>query len=194
MNRSRAAHESRSDVELIRLAQRDSVAFRVLYERHASAMEQWIYAQTYDRTTARELLAETWAAIWLNAPRFRDEDNRAGTQWLYGIAKNLLLQYLHRHRVESKARKQLKMRSVSWDDGELDETPRRLDAEKLSPGVREAFARLTWEQQKLLGLRVVRGRTYEEVANELGISQTTARIRVAHALQMLRRVLKGAML
>ncbi len=192
MNRSRAALERRSDAELIRLARRDSVAFRVLYERHASAMEQWIYAQTRDRTTARELLAETWAAVWLGAPRFR---GGAGAQWLYGVARKLLLQYLRHHRVDTKARKRLQMQSMSWDDGELDDVPSRLDAEKLSRGVREAFSELTWEQQKLLGLRVVGERTYEEVANELGISQTSARVLVFQALQVLRRVInKGTML
>lgn len=194
MNRSRAAYESRSDAELIRLARRDSLAFRLLYQRHASTIEQWIYVQTRDRTTARELLAETWAAAWLSAPRFRGEDDRAGAQWLYGIAKNLVLQYLRRHRVETKARERLQIQNVTWDDGELDDVPRRLDAEKLGPGVREAFSELTWEQQQLLGLRVVGERTYEEVANELGISQTSARVRVLRALQALRRVIRGTML
>jgi RNA polymerase sigma-70 factor, ECF subfamily len=193
MDRSRKAHESRSDAQLIRLAQRDSVAFRALYDRHASAMEQWIYAQTHNRATARELLAETWASIWISAPGFR-EDDQAASHWLYDIAKDLLLQYLKRHRVETKARKRLRMRSLSWDDGELDEVPHQLDVEKLAPEVREAFGELTWSQQQLLGLRVLAGRTYEELANELGISQTTARIRVFHALQALRRELKGEVL
>lgn len=156
-------------------------------------MEQWIYAQTQDRTTARELLAETWASIWISTRRFNDDDS-AASDWLYGIAKNLLLQYLRRHRVETRARKRLRVRSLSWDDGELDEVPRQLDLEQLAPGVREAFGELTWSQQQLLRLRVVGGHTYEELANELGISQTTARIRVSHALQALRRELKGGAL
>ncbi len=86
------------------------------------------------------------------------------------------------------------MRDVSSDDGELDDVARRLDAEKLSPGVRMAFGELTFEQQQAIGYRVIDGLTYEEMANHLGISQTSARTRVFGALEMLRSLLKGASL
>jgi len=195
MDRSRAAYDRRTDTELIRLARRDSVAFRTLYERHTSTMEQWIYAQVRDKTTARELLAETWAAAWLSCGRFRGEVERdVGAAWLYGIARKLVLQYQRRQRVETKARERLKMRSLGSDDGELDDVPRRVDAENLSPAVREAFQELSFEQQQTIGYRVLEEQTYEETANQLRISETTARTRVFRGLEILRSMLKGAML
>lgn len=190
MDRSRATYESRSDEELIRLVRRDAAALRVLYDRHAAAMQQWIYVQIQDRPAARELLAETWATVWVRAASF---PGKAGAKWLYGLAKELVEQYLREHRVDTAARERLQMRSVEWDDGELDDVPRRLDAAMLSPGVREAFEELTFEQQRVLGLRLLGERTYEEVANELGISETNARFRVRRALQALRNIIKGTM-
>jgi DNA-directed RNA polymerase specialized sigma24 family protein len=153
MDSSRAAHE-RADAELIRLARRDAAAFRVLYDRHASTMLQWLYAQVPDRMTAFELLAETWAAAWLGAARFREKDNRAAAAWLYGIARRQVRQYRRHQWVETRARNRLQMRSVSTNDGELDEVPRRLDAANLGPGVREAFQELTIEQQMAIGYYV----------------------------------------
>lgn len=194
MDRSRAAHERQTDAELVRLARRDSAAFRTLYERHAPVMERWLFAQVCDITTTRELLAETWATAWYASVRFRGEDDRAGAAWLYGIARELVLQYERRHRVDMRARKRLRMRGIRSDDGELDDVARRVDAEKLSPGVRLAFQELTFEQQQAIGYRVIDGLTYEEMANHLGISQTTARVRVFRALEMLRSLLKGALL
>jgi DNA-directed RNA polymerase specialized sigma24 family protein len=86
VDRSRPADE-RTDAELIRLARGEAAAFRALYDRHASTMLLWLYAQAPDRRTACELLAETWAAAWLGIARFRKKDNRAAAAWLYGIAR-----------------------------------------------------------------------------------------------------------
>lgn len=194
MNRAHAAHERRTDTELIRLAQRDAAAFRTLYERHASTMQRWLYAQVEDMATARELLAETWAAAWHGSSRFREEGDQAGTDWLYEIARKLVLRYRRDRSVETKARTRLQMRSVSADDGELEDVPRRLDAQRLSPGVREAFEELTFEQQQAIGCRVFDELTYEEMANGLGISETTARARVLRGLEMLRSLFKEATL
>lgn len=190
MNRSRAAYERRNDAELIRLAPRDSVAFRTLYDRHATAMQQWIYAQVEDATTARELLAETWAAAWRACSRFRGEDDRAGAAWLYTIARNLVIQYHRRQRVATRARRRLQMSTVIEDDGDLEDLPRRLDAAELSPAVREAFAQLSDEQREAIGYRVIGECSYEEIAHEMGISQATARTRVFRGLQVLRGALK----
>ena len=46
--------------------------------------------------------------------------------------------------------------------------------------------RLGTEQRDILRLRVVEGRTYAEVAVELGISEDNARARVSRALRALR--------
>lgn len=150
MDRSRAAYEQ-TDAELIRLARRDPAAFRALYDRHASTMLRWLYAQVPDLTAAYELLAETWAAAWLRAARFREKDDRAAAVWLYRIARRRVRRYRRRRRVETRARKRLGMQKLSPDDGDLGEMPRGLDAASLGPGVREAFQELTAEQQMAIG-------------------------------------------
>jgi RNA polymerase sigma factor (sigma-70 family) len=183
-------YERHTDAELLRLAPDDSVAFRVLYERHASTMEKWIYAQVRDQATARELLEETWASAWMECEQFCDESEcpGAGAEWLYRIARRLIGQY-RRQGVVTDTRSYLEMQSVMADDGELDDVPRRMDAQKLGPGVREAFEKLSPDEQEAIGLHVIKEMTYEETANHLRIGQTTARDRVRRALDKLRKMI-----
>lgn len=192
MGYSQAPFVGCSDTELIRSACSDAAAFEELFERHSIALQGWLYAQTRDVSASRELLAETFAQAWCSAPRFRGEDDRSGSAWLYGIAKRLLLKHRRRKSVETAARRRLGMPTTADEDGGIDEIASRLDADELSACLREAFAELTTEQQQAIGYRIVDELSYEEVAAQLGVNTTTARTRVYRGLQTLRATIKGA--
>jgi RNA polymerase sigma-70 factor, ECF subfamily len=178
-----------SDAELIRAARRDPAAFEALFVRHAGALRHWLFAQTGDADAAHDLLAETFAQAWRGRGRFRGEDDRAGTAWLYGIARNLLFGHYRRGRVETSGRKRLGIRTEIRDDGALDELQARIDARQLSHGVQEAFAGLTDEQRRAIGYRVIGELSYEEVAVQLDCTPATARSHVFRGLQTLRAAL-----
>jgi RNA polymerase sigma factor (sigma-70 family) len=183
-----------SDTELIRTALADPAAFEELYERHSISLQRWLFEHTSDMGVSRELLAETFAQAWRSARRFRGEDDRSGTAWLYGIARRLLLKHYRRTGVETAARTRLGMRTACDDDGGLDEIIARLDANELSTFLREAFEQLTSEQQQAVAYRVVNELSYEDVAARLGVSPITARTRVFRGLQALRATVKGVYL
>ena len=191
MEHSKARLAACSDAELIRMARGEPDAFRELFARHAAALQAWLFAKTQDGAVSVELLAETFAQAWRSAPRFRGDDERAGTAWLYGIARNLVLQYQKRERVQHRARRRLGMR-LEIDTGGIDEVERRIDDGDLSAPVREGFAALNVEQQRAIRYRIVDGLSYEEVAIRLGVSTATARTRVFRGLQVLRAKMRGA--
>jgi RNA polymerase sigma-70 factor, ECF subfamily len=51
--------------------------------------------------------AEVFARAWLSRRRFRDEGDGSAFPWLYGIARNVLLDSLRKRRVEQAARMRL---------------------------------------------------------------------------------------
>jgi len=182
-----------SDVELIRAARRAPAAFEVLFERHAPALRQWLFAQTGNATVSHDLLAETFAQAWRALRRFRGDDERSGVAWLYGIARHLVSQHHKRGRIETAGRRRLGMATATRDDGGIEELPARIDAHELSAGVREAFAGLTTGQRAAIGYRVIDELSYEEVAIRLRCSPVTARARVFRGLQSMRSAItKGA--
>jgi RNA polymerase sigma-70 factor (ECF subfamily) len=182
-----------SDAELLRAARGQPAAFEALFERHATVLRQWLFAQTGDAAVSRDLLAETFAQAWRSLRRFHGEDERSGAAWLYGIARHLVHQHYKRRRIETAGRARLGMATLRTDDGGVEEIPARVDARGLSPAVREAFAGLTAEQQAAIGYRVIDELSYEEVAVRLECSPVTARARVFRGLQTMRRTItKGA--
>ena len=182
-----------SDAELIRAARREPAAFEALFERHAMALRQWLFAQTGDASVSHDLLAETFAQAWRGRRRFRGEDERSGVAWLYGIARHLVSQHHKRGRIETAGRRRLGMATVTRDDGGIEELPSRLDAHELSAAVREAFAGLTAGQRAAIGYRVIEELSYEEGAARLRCSPLSARARVFRGLQSMRSAItKGA--
>jgi RNA polymerase sigma factor (sigma-70 family) len=178
-----AAH---NDSELIRASRSNPAAFEMLFERHAAALRGWLFAQTKNAEASHDLLAETFAQAWRGRRRFRGDDDRSGTAWLYGIARNLLHQHYKRGRVETAGRGRLGINTDIRDDGGIEELQARIDAHELSPWVRQAFAELTPEQQRAIGYRVIDELSYEEVAAQLDCTPTTARSHVFRGLQSLR--------
>jgi RNA polymerase sigma-70 factor (ECF subfamily) len=175
-----------SDVALIRASHREPAAFELLFERHATPLQQWLLAQTGDPTIAHELLAETFALAWRGAGRFLGRNEGSGAAWLYGIARNLLRHYYRDRSVQARARERLEISTeVAYEeDAHLIESC--LDARDLAPSVRTAFSELTSEQREAIRFRVIEEMSYAEVARELSCSTVTARTRVFRGLAALR--------
>jgi RNA polymerase sigma factor (sigma-70 family) len=178
-----------TDAQLIVNARNDPEALGELYRRHAHALYSWLRSRAPDRI-AVELTAETFAQAALSLKRFRDEAQGSAGPWLFGIARNLLRTYLERERIETKARAKLGMPETYELD--LDEAAARIDAVRLGPELTAALEVLPDAQRNALELRIVEGRSYEEVAASLGCSEVAARLRVLRARTSLLRLLKGA--
>jgi RNA polymerase sigma factor (sigma-70 family) len=168
----------------------EPAAYEELYRRHAAGMRRWLAGQLGEVSTANELLAETFAAGWLGRRRFSGGDDRAALGWLYGIARNLLHQHYKRGRIESKARKRLGMRIEVAAEDESEAVLSRADASAASEHLNRAFESLSSGQRVAVNGRVVRELSYEELADELGCSEQSARARVSRALRALNTILK----
>ena len=176
-----------TDAELLRRARDDPEALAELYLRHRARIYAWFRARLPE-SAASELTAEVSAQVALSLKRFRDEAGGSAAPWLYGIAKNLLRRYHERGRIDEAARRRLGMpiRSYELDFEAIEE---RLAAGELRGELESALDSLPGEQREALELRVVGELPYEDVAAELGCSETAARLRVMRALGKLARLL-----
>lgn len=173
----------RSDTELIRAAREDIGAFDAFYRRHAQAVSGWFRLRaTSDEQAVLDLTAETFAQALLHLDRFRGDGDDAGAAWLFGIARNLARQHHRRGRVEKKARERLAIpsRSVTDDLAGGDD-----------PRVRAALSGLPLGQRRAVELRVVDQLGYDEIAQAMGCSEQSARLRVSRGLRRLRSRLEA---
>lgn len=170
------------DVELILRSRHEPELFGVLFERHAEPMLVYFARRTLDPEAAAELVAETFAEAFSSRARFRDQ-GMDGAAWLFGVGRNLLSRYFRNGAVEARARRRLGMPERTVGEGDYERIEELIDFEDVGREVRAALTGLPEDQREAVTLRVIEGRPYREVAEELGCTETTARARVSRSLR-----------
>ena len=98
-----------SDAKLLVASDKDAAAFRALYDRYTEQIKGYHLRRCHDEEVALDLTAETFAQAWFARRSFRDQAGGSAGPWLYGIARNVLLQSVRRARLEDGARQRLGM-------------------------------------------------------------------------------------
>ena len=170
------------DVELLLRSRHEPELFGLLFERHAEPMLAFFARRTLDPEAAAELVAETFAEAFSSRARFRDQ-GVDGAAWLFGIGRNLLSRYFRNGAVEARARRRLGMPERTVGESDYERIEELIDLEEVGSEVRAALSDLPEDQREAVTLRVIDGRPYREVAEELGCTETTARARVSRGLR-----------
>jgi RNA polymerase sigma-70 factor (ECF subfamily) len=175
---------AKTDAQLLDAARAAAGPFRELYERHAEGIYGFHLRRSGDRDAAHDLTAETFARAWLLRARFRDELGGSATPWLYGIARNVLLESVRRGELERRACVKLRIFE------RLDREPASSEPEEAwVDGLDDALEALPAGQRDAIRLRVLDDYDYEAVAATLATTPRAARVRVSRGLASLRSYL-----
>ncbi len=183
--------EQGDDVALERARGGDRDAFRVLVERHATAVFRLAYRMTGNETDAEDMVQETFLRAWREIPRF---DGRAafGT-WLHRICANRTVDFL---------RSRNRWQTAGADSQDEDYDPfRNLASELPSPEriarssqasemLAPAIAALSEIERAAFVMRHYEGLAIEEISRSLGVQPGAARHSIFRAVRKLRRVLE----
>src|ERR1700749_3042086 len=146
-----------SDAKLLAASDTDPAAFRALYNRYTERIMGYHLRRCRDEDAAFDLTAETFAQAWCVRRSFRDLAGGSAGPWLYGIARNVLLQSVRRERLEDGARQRLGMLEQA-------DRPRVAPDESWLDGVDELLDTLPVEQRHALELRVLEDMPYDRIA------------------------------
>jgi RNA polymerase sigma-70 factor (ECF subfamily) len=178
------------DLSLIHALQSgDDSALNELMSRHRESLFRFAYRVVRDETGARDVVQETFVRAYFNARKFKP---RATVKtWLYSIALNLGRDHVRR---VAKRRGDVPLdaagtrpphdKALITDSGadffdEYTVLQRAIDG--LPPKLREALILFSLE-----------GKSQREAADILGTTPKTVELRVYHAKQKLRDLLKAA--
>ena len=161
------------DNELMkRVAQGDDESFKLLFERHNRLAWSVIYRQLGNVAASEDLVQEAFLRVYRAAPKY--EPSAKFSTWLYTVVTNLCLNYKRdraRDRLrlvgsdeegESNALEQLA--AVEPDEHEND------DQQKRTQAVQQAIQELPENQRMALILSRYEEKSYEEVAEILGVT------------------------
>ena len=155
-------------------------AIRQLYFRHAEALHLYVERFCTDRTSADDVVQETFIRAWRHLPKL-SADDRPIRPWLFRVARNLLIDADRAARAHPVLVQALP-EDAGGPDCALDQV---LDRELLSA----ALQHLSPAQRAVLIEAFYNGASLVTIARELGIPHGTARSRMHYALQALRQQL-----
>jgi RNA polymerase sigma-70 factor (ECF subfamily) len=167
---------------LVRVAERDIGAFRVLYERHAGWLALRLARRCNDRDLVADAVQDTFVAVWQTPRSFRGDGEVPA--WLWGIAIRRLLSRL-RTRTDIVAVFETTEISPAAEDQVL------LSVEYGDIG--QALARLSPEMRAVIQAVVLDGLTAKEAARLLDMPVGSVKTRLHRAKAHLRAALAEGM-
>lgn len=173
-----------SDVRLAqRLQERDEKALRdaiAAYGRVVYGIARRVLAEP---SLAEEVAQDTFLALWRRPGAF-DPDRGTLQAFLLGVARNKAIDLVRREESLRRAKDALMSEAESVNGVAVDE-PGIEEREE----VRAALIKLSPLQREAIVLAYFGGRTYREVAVELGIPEGTAKTRLRDGLIKLRELM-----
>ena len=172
--------DPRTDGELLVATATDPEAFGTFYRRHVRGLLAFFRRRGAPPEVALDLTAETFATALEASPRYelRPEPAR---NWLYGIAWNKLHEAQRRGYSEDRVRRALGMAPIFLTDEGIE----RIEALAGAPAL-DLMEGLPAQQRDAVRARVVDGRGYDEIADELRCSPSVVRKRVSRGLRAMR--------
>jgi RNA polymerase sigma-70 factor (ECF subfamily) len=162
----------------------DSAGFAAFYEQQFDAVLGFVTRRVDDPHLAADLTADIFVAALEGAHTY-DARRGAPIAWLYGISRNVI----HAH-FRGSAREQQAVARICGrrllDDQDVNTIEARIDAARAARQMAAAHAALSDPLRGVLDLVALDGLTIREAAHALGISSTTARVRLHRARKALR--------
>ncbi|KUM73951.1 RNA polymerase sigma factor [Streptomyces griseorubiginosus] len=167
----------------VRAAEGDEDAFAVLVQRHAPSLIQLATRLLGTRTEAEDAVQDAFLSAWRRLPEFQGRSS-FGT-WMYRIVTNRCLNVLRSRRPTAPLEAVGDVAAAEHSTSPARITEGRDAVREL----REALDLLSAEQRACWVLRELDGRSYEFVAEAVGISQDAVRARVFRARRCLTQAL-----
>jgi RNA polymerase sigma-70 factor (ECF subfamily) len=172
-----------------RLRARDEDALRILIKELGPLVYAVARRVVAEPSLAEEVAQDTFVALW-RRPGAYDPERGSLQAFLLGVARNKAIDLVRREESLRRSAESLlaeaerASRDVSADE--------RMEGVEERQGVRDALAKLSPNQREAIVLAYFGGRTYREVARELGVPEGTAKTRLRDGLIKLRELMTSS--
>ncbi|MFD4669639.1 sigma-70 family RNA polymerase sigma factor [Lentzea sp. NPDC058450] len=160
------------------IGKKTDLDLRDVYATHGPELYRFALRQLGDGQAAEEAVQEVFLRAWRSAERF-DPDVASRRVWLFAIARNVVID-----EARARARRDRRVDAAAAQlPGDVSDHADSVLDQQL---VEQALLRISDAHRVALVETYLRGRSYQEVAAEVGVSQVTLRSRVFFGLKALR--------
>ena len=185
--------QNTSDAKLIERAQDRSVdkavsapAIGELYDRYHEDVFRYIWARVSNRQLAEDLTGEVFIRMVTHLPRYRPS-GRPFAAWLYRIARNLVIDY---HRKATNRHEVLPIDEIDYLPGEEESVVNQVENRLFVEQVHGAIKTLKPDRQDVIILRFIIGLPLQTVADILGKTVGSIKVKQHRAIKELRLILE----
>ncbi|MDO5656381.1 MAG: sigma-70 family RNA polymerase sigma factor [Flavobacteriaceae bacterium] len=184
----------RKDSELVRsYVLGDESALAVLINRHQTRIYSFIFSKVYDHDVTEDIFQDTFIKVITTIKEGKYNEEGKFLPWVMRIAFNLTIDHF---------RGQKKSKTVSENIGGDDfslfdfvhytESNAEIDLiqEQINDDVKKLIAFLPEDQRIVLELRIFKGLSFKEIAEDTDVSINTALGRMRYALINLRKLIE----
>jgi RNA polymerase sigma-70 factor (ECF subfamily) len=175
-------HDALDAALIERIAGGDTSAMRVLYTRHSSRIYRFILRLTHNRATAEELVNEVFLHVWRSASKF--EGRSQLSTWLLAVARHKALGLLRRASTESLDEDAYKSIEDMADNPEA-----AMQKKQKGAILRSCLTKLSPAHREIIDLVYFHGKTINDAAVIIGITQNTVKTRMFYARKRLAELL-----
>ena len=171
----------------------DQKAYRILFENHKQAIYHIIVKIVRNNEEAQDLVQETFIKAFSSLKSYNP--TYRFTTWLYKIAANSSIDHIRKRKLQTFSLDQ----PVDTKDGQLSvEVPdmsyhpeRDLSAKSQNLSISEAIESLPEKYRQVIVKRHQEDKSYEEIAEYLGVPVGTVKARIFRARELLKKKLKS---
>jgi len=180
---------------MIRHQRGDRTAFATLVRRHQTAIFNFALRQLRIRSTAEDVVQETFVRVVQNAAEFKHEARFV--TWLYTIARNLCIDQLRKGALRKHPSLDEARSGAEGDGPTLGEqtadtkasVEREATGTELRVKIAAAVEQLPDEQREVFLMREVANLPFKEIAEITNVPENTVKSRMRYALERLQAAL-----
>jgi RNA polymerase sigma-70 factor (ECF subfamily) len=188
---SKAPDQDDRSVELdllARVAKRERAAFEQLYDRYANILYATAMKFLKEDADAQDVVQDVFIQIWDKAKLYDPSKGKPLT-WALTLTRNRSIDRIRSIQRRTRLRDDFEKETVVDESAGVREALSGVDASEKSQILRDAVARLSPEQRKVVELAFFGGFTQSEIAERLGEPLGTVKARARRGLMKLKEIL-----
>lgn len=168
---------------LLQLKQGNEPAFNKLYLSYSKLLYKKIRRLVKDESVADEVLQDLFLKVW--EKRVQIDPAQSFVSFLYTVANNLVYDYFRKVAKDKRLQARLLINAVDY----YMQTEEALIGKETSTMIQQAIDNLSEARKKVFILCKIEGKSYQEVADILGISVATVNSHMVYAIRFIKEYL-----
>ncbi len=169
-----------TDIDFKAFKDNDQKAFKKVFECYHASLLRYISGLTQVCEDAEEIVQEGFVLLYLHKHKLqRTEDIYP---YLFTIVKRLTISYFRRQTTSAKYIQELR---IHWNEQE-DSTANTLAENEIWEALHSSIEELPERQKQVYTMNKLEDKSYQEIADDLGLSRNTVKNQIIAATKVIR--------